>query len=310
MAKHLNSIEIRHLRLFLAAAEHGSFRRAGNALRIQQSSISRRVRDLEDHLGASLFQRQKCGVSLTLAGERFLRRTRAVLLELETGTREVASIGRCEAGRVRLGISSSLASGFLADLLREYERAHPAVDLVVVEGDPRDHISEVRKLRFDIAFVTGSRNWPGCETDFLWSERVFVALPVGHDLAEREFLDWSDLEKENFIVGNTAIGRDIHDLLVHNLSRPGHHPHIQAQYVARENIFSLVAIGLGLTLASEAATANGVPGILFLPIAQERIPFSAVWSIQNDNPASRRFLSLARSMSNLSGASRTIAGPN
>ena len=65
--------EIRHLRYFVTAAEHGSFRKASQTLGIQESAVSRRIRDLEDHLGASLFQRQAsgvtCGTSLTASAD-------------------------------------------------------------------------------------------------------------------------------------------------------------------------------------------------------------------------------------------------
>lgn len=62
-------LELRQIRYFLAAAEHGSFLKAASALEIQESAISRRIRDLEDELGASLFQRHNGGVCLTLAGQ-------------------------------------------------------------------------------------------------------------------------------------------------------------------------------------------------------------------------------------------------
>ncbi len=58
----------------------------------------------------------------------------------------------------------------------------------------------------------------------------------------------------------------------------------------------LVAIGQGLTLTSEATTATAFPGIVYRPLADETLPFSAIWSPRNDNPAFRRFLSLAKSM--------------
>ena len=72
-------LAFRHLRYFVTAAEHGSFRKAAAALGIQESTVSRRIRDLEDHLGASLFQRHNGGVMLTLAGHRLLRHPRKAL---------------------------------------------------------------------------------------------------------------------------------------------------------------------------------------------------------------------------------------
>ena len=78
----------------------------------------------------------------------------------------------------------------------------------------------------------------------------------------------------------------------------GHHPDIHLQYVGRDNMLALVAIGCGLTLTSEATTVVRFPGIVYRPVANEILPFSAVRSPGNDNPACRRLLSLARSMAN------------
>ncbi|WP_394113062.1 LysR family transcriptional regulator [Xanthobacter wiegelii] len=67
-------IEIRHLRYFIAATDAGSFRKAAAALGVQESSVSRRIRDVEDQIGASLFVRHSGGINLTMAGQRFLHR--------------------------------------------------------------------------------------------------------------------------------------------------------------------------------------------------------------------------------------------
>lgn len=287
---------LHHLRYFVAAAEHGSFRKAGIAVGIGESAISRRIRDLEDRLGASLFQRNPGGVSLTLAGQRFLRRTRTALQHIDAGAKDVAVIGRSEEGRIRIGIFSSLASGFLFDLLRTFDRDHAGVFLELINGSPAEHVAAVRQLRLDVAFLTGAAQWSGCETERLWSEKVFAVLPDGHRLTVKDDLGWHDLAGESFIVSDAAPGPEIHDYLVQRLSNLGHHPDVQAQYVGRDVLLSMVAVGRGLTLTSEATTATQIPGIAYRPIADEVLPFSAIWSPRNDNPACRRFLSLARVM--------------
>lgn len=289
-------IEVRHLRYFLAAAEHGSFRKAAAALSIHESAVSRRVRDLEDELGASVFQRHNGGVSLTLAGQRFFARARRALRQIEYGTQDVSSVGRGEDGRIKIGIYSSLASGFLRELFRVYDRDHAGVQIQFVDGDPADHTSAIRQLRLDVAFLTGTSQWSDCETEQLWSERVFAVLPSDHRLGGKQEVDWHDLAGERFIVSDGAPGPEIHDYLVQRLARLGHHPEIHAQFVGRDNLLSLVAVGRGLTLTSEASTAAQFPGIVFRPVANEVLPFCAVWSRRNDNPACRRLLSLARAM--------------
>lgn len=297
MAKASTGIELRQLRYFLAAAEYGSFRKAGAALKIQESAVSRRVRDLEDRLGASLFHRNSCGVCLTYAGQNFLRRARQVFRILDDGAHEVASFGRSEIGNVRVGINSSIASGFLTELFRAYGHRYASVDIELVDGEHNDHVTAIRQLRIDVAFLTGTTDRPDCDLVHLWSERIFAALPDDHTLAAREDMLWQDLREESFIVSDTAAGQEFHGYLIRRLAGFGRHPKIRVQSVGRDNLLPLVALGKGLTLVNEAMTAAQFPGIIYRPIIGEMLPFCAVWSPKNDNPAFRRFLSLARSMS-------------
>ena len=130
-------IELRQIRYFLAAVEHGSFRKAALALGIHESAaVSRRIRDLEDDLGASLFQRHHGGVLLAQAGTQFVRHARNAVRQIGQGAKNVATIGRSEHGRIKIGIYSSLASGFLAESLRAYDRCHAQVRIEFIDGDP------------------------------------------------------------------------------------------------------------------------------------------------------------------------------
>jgi len=296
-ARKCDAIEIRHLCYFVAAAEHGSFRKAANVLGICQSAVSRRIRDLEDEVGVSLFHRCTNGVSLTYAGQIFFLRAKQGLRTIHEGRRYIGTVGRGEEGVVRIGIFSSLASGFLSDLLRSYGKDHSGVRTELVDGNPMEHIAGIRQLRLDVAFITGTSAWPECETAHLWSERVFAVLPDEHRLTRKDLLSWHDLAGEPFIVSDAAPGPEIHEYLIQRLAQLDHHPDVQPQYVGRDNLLPLVAIGRGLTLTSEATTAARFPGVTYRPIAGEVVPFSAVWSARNDNPAFRRLLSLAKAIS-------------
>ncbi|EKE68196.1 LysR family transcriptional regulator [Celeribacter baekdonensis B30] len=197
---------------------------------------------------------------------------------------------------LRIGIYSSIASGFLAELLRTYGCQHGDIRIELVDGNPSEHIAAIRQLRIDVAFVTGTRDWPDCERTHLWSERVYVVLPDHHALVARKELKWQDLIEEPFVVSETAPGQEIHDHLIRELANLGQHPDVQVQSVGRDNLLSLVAMGRGLTLVSEAMTVARFPGIAYRPICNEVLPFSAIWSRENDNPAFRRLLSLAKAM--------------
>ncbi|MFV0386725.1 LysR substrate-binding domain-containing protein, partial [Paracoccus sp. (in: a-proteobacteria)] len=253
-------------------------------------------RDLEDHLGAGLFHRHSGGIRLTFAGARYLPRARQILRGLHQGSREIAEIGQAKQGRVRIGLYGSIASGFLAELLQAYGQHHPSVQIELVDADPADHIVAIGQFRLDVAFLHALQDWPDYDTIPLWSERIFMALPEAHHLADRANLDWRDLAAETFIVREAASGQEIQDHLAHIFARFDRRPVFRIQSVGRANLLPLVALGQGIAIVSEAMVATRFPGLIYRPINGELLSFSAVWSPKNDNPAFRRLLSMAKTM--------------
>jgi len=280
----------------LLVAECLSFRRAARVLGVRQSAVSRRVRALEDLVGVSLFERHHAGVRVTAAGACFFDQARDALLQLNHAVKIASAAGRGAIGRLNIGILSSMAAGFLREVIRVYRARHPGVALQLLEGASLEQIALVRDRRLDVAFVLGTPSVPNCDTAQLWTEHMFIALPQGHALCENGEITWEALRDEHFIVCQSEKGRALHDHLIKRLAQIGYNPSVQRLDVGRETLMHLVALHLGLSLTSEAMVATQFPEVAFRPIAGDAavIPFSAVWLPNNDNPAFRRFLSLAR----------------
>ncbi|MEJ2623553.1 MAG: LysR family substrate-binding domain-containing protein [Pseudolabrys sp.] len=199
---------------------------------------------------------------------------------------------------------ASLASGFLTELLQAYAVRNPSIRPDVSEGDSALHIAAVQQHRIDIAFLPGHPTVPSCDVAHLWSERIFVILPAGHELAMQETVSWSDFRERHFIVTETEPGPKIHDYLVTHLVQMEHHPTVERCPVCRDTLMQLVAFGRGLSLTTAAATAVLFPGVVFRPLVADELPFSAVWSPRNDNPALQRLISLARTPAKTGSASQ------
>lgn len=300
-------IELRHLHYFVAAAEHGSFRKAGSAIGVQQSALSRRIRDLEHHVGVVLFHRYSGGVRLTYGGRRFLQRVRSILKAIGDGVHDIAAIARAEHGHLQIGIYASIAGGFLAELLRRYSDQYPNVHVELIADDPEVHIAAIHQHNIDVAFMAGDRTWPGFATAPLWSEGVFVVVPDDHPLAAQKEVSWQQLAGESFIVNEAAPGQAVRDYLVRRFATFGYYPDIQILRVGRENLFPLVALNRGLTVVSEAMTAALFPGVSYRHITGEILPFSAVWCQRNHNPALIGLLDLADAMAKAIGATARTA---
>lgn len=112
----------------------------------------------------------------------------------------------------------------------------------------------------------------------------------------RAAVNLGELAEDRFIVSEAPPGEEIRDYLVQRLAHLGHHPDIQQQSVGRDNLIRLVALNLGVTLTSEATISGQLPGISFVPLIEQSLPFCAVWSADNDNPALHRLLDIARSI--------------
>jgi DNA-binding transcriptional LysR family regulator len=291
----------------IVALEQRSFHRAANVIGTDQSVISRRIRGLEDELGVSLFERDRTGVRPTTAGKEFIHRARAALCDLDYAVKLARSAGNGSSGFLRVGFLCSLGSGFLRDLLTEFAQGHKTVTVDVAYGGSRDHIRQIRDRSMDIAFFTGLPDLPDCNVELLWHERVYCALPEDHRFSSLEAIHWPDLQSECFIVGREEPGPEIHEYLIRRLATLGFHPDVRRLSVCRESLFHLVAMGFGATLTSESAVATPFRGVRFKPIAgdEDLLPTVGVWLPGNDNPALRRFVSLARVMKNARTSGRS-----
>src|SRR5260221_4945298 len=203
----------------LAVAEHLNFRHAASALGVSQSSVSTGIKQLEQDLGILLFERRHRGVRLTEAGQHFLEHVATGIEHLDHAVKTAGAIARGEQGRLRIGLYSSIAAGFLAELLRQFRELHPAVDLQITEGRARDTIREVREARLDVAFVVGVPPAGDCHSKPLWTEALLVALREGHPLAGAEGVRWPELAGEPFLARSGGAGPQVHDHIV--LRLPG-----------------------------------------------------------------------------------------
>ena len=283
----------------LAVAEHLNFRHAANVLGTTQSSVSARIKGLEDALGILLFERRHRGVLLTEAGRHFVTEVSAGIAQLDHTVRTAGAMVEGTEGHLAIGLHSPIAAGFLADLRRRYRTNYPMIEQSVLEGRSSETIALVREGKLDVAFVAGALNAPDCHSRLLWCEPMIIALPADHPLAEREAVTWLDLADETFLIRHGGTGPQVFEHVVRRISERGRSPRILCCDVARDTLMGMVATGEGITLTSKATTYVPFPGVAFRPIADETEParFSAVWSPHNRNPALLNLLDLATQMS-------------
>lgn len=288
------SLELRDLDIMIKVVEVGSFRGAAAEFRVEPSAVSRRIRSLEDRLGASLFERSRSGVRLTDAGRLFHDGTRTAIEHLDHAVRSVLVAGRGGSGNVTIGITGSLSSCFLGQLIRTFRAEHPSVVMTISEGSHHDHLAGIADHSLDIAFVLGCSKPEGFDAEHLWSEPVLAALASDDQRTVQPRLSFSSLAHDHFITSSDPSGLEVHDFIIRSLSGVNFRPNISRYRIGREAVIKMVGLDFGTSLACGAEIHVSYPHVTFVPLVGEEVPFSAIWSPQNDNPALRRLVSLAR----------------
>ena len=291
-----SAVDLQQLRYAVAAADHGSFRRAAEVLLLRQSTLSRCISQLEYSLGLIVFERFSGGVRATTAGRHFLRTARSILEQMDSLVNSAHYAGCGEAGRLTVGFYTSISAGNLRATLVDYKRRFSQIDVCLKESSRVRLVTALRNGALDIAIVTSELPLLGNQGKPLWSERILLALLEGHPLAGKDVVYWTDLRGETVLLSQYDPGRELEDLLLSKLVSPEDRPKIAHHDVSRGIIKSLIAAGFGVSLVTESDVGANFSGLTFRELRDgtgpSRVGFSAHWRSDNDNPALANFLKL------------------
>lgn len=288
-------VELRDLRWAIVAGRHRSLRQAAETLNIRQSTLSRRLRDVEYRLGATLFERTNGGTRPTAAGQEFLEAAQRIIGETDTAFSRVKSGSSGKSGRLTIGVNTSMSAGNLRAILTEYQRRFPDVDIHTADGSHNRMLSDLAANAMDVAIMTTNNgNWDD-RTLPLWSERVVIAIPEHHPLVGQSVVQWAELRDERLLSSRRDPGPELQHLLMVKLGFHGPHRIVEHE-VGMDHLLSLVGAGLGLSLIFEGGTGAIYPGVIYREVhgsdGPTRLDFIACWRHANSNPTLVPFLGL------------------
>lgn len=290
------AIELQQLRLAVAACDHGSFRRAAEALSIKHTAFSRAIGQLEYLVGTSLFERSSGGIKPTLAGRAVLRIARLILEQVDMLVDTGRSGGRGDTGHLVIGFYTSMSTGNLRATLAEFKKLLPQLELATMERSRSRLMTALRNGTVDVVISPGRLPSKDTRSLLLWSERILISLPQDHCLAAREIIYWTDLRNEKLLLSEYDPGRELEDLLISKLVHPDDRPRVERHDVSRGIIKSLTSMGMGLSLVMESDIGASFAGLVYRELQDgsgpSRVDFHAHWRDDNENPALKRFLDL------------------
>lgn len=168
-------IDPRSFQYVLAAAQHGSFRRAAASLNVQQSTISRAVGRLEARLGGRLFERSHTGIRSTSVGDRFVKEAGLGFAHLQLAMQTMRAVQNGERGQLVVGMTVPFT--LVGDAMERFSEEHRGIDVELIETTNGESSRSIRQRKMDIAFVTQPVSTERSQSLHLCDNRLFVALP-------------------------------------------------------------------------------------------------------------------------------------
>jgi len=242
-------MDIPKLKLFCALAASLHFGRAASACHVSPSTLSRNIKQLEDDLGVSLFERDNRSVALTQEGESFLQFAREVLQQWETYQESLLAQADQLRGQLSIYCSITASYSFLYDVLTRFRVKHPGIALKLHTGDPAQSIERVQAGYEDIAIAAKPDKLPPGISfkPIAHSPLVFICAK---GLRDWDKADWNQIP---VIIPEEGLARERLDSWFESQSIK---PTIYAEVKGNEAIVSMVSLGFGVGVLPKIVVDN------------------------------------------------------
>lgn len=275
-------MELRHLRCFLAVAEELHFARAAEKLHIEQSPLSRAIKELEDELGVQLFVRTTRSTRLTRAGKLFLDYVPRVFSALEQARESVKSAINGFHGQLRIALSDGITPSRLPALLARCREEDPEIEIRLFEVPLDQQIKGLHDDLYDAGFSMTDEVGDGIIIDPAWEDQLMVAVPARHPLLAYKRIPLEEVLRYPIVLGDPAVCEGHARQVDRILRRQEREPLIAQRVATFDVMMTLVSAGLALGLAGTAHIASSrEPGVVARPLAG-RPPMLTTYLLRRD----------------------------
>lgn len=262
-------LNLRQLKYFIAVAEELNFRRAAERLFITQPPLSRQIQMLEETLGARLLDRDRGGVRLTEAGERFLADARALLRESEQAVMRVRPQGVAdERPLLRVGITTVVDVGLFAGIEPTFEQRFPGVRVSIKRQISAHSIRDLNQGRIDVAVIGLPSRADGLTVESLFDDPLVACISASHQLARRQRISIRDLGGDRLFWFERKLNPAYYDYCERVFERVGFSPQRIPEPADYHVLLGLIAEGQGIALVPNSLNTVTRKGVMFKRILE------------------------------------------
>ena len=256
-------MELRHLRCFLIVAEELHFARAAERLHIDQSPLSRTIKELEEELGARLFIRTTRNTQLTRAGRQLLEHVPRIFTALDQARDGVKSATNGFLGQLRIALSDGVTPTRLSTLLARCREEDPEVEIRLFEVPLGLQIKGLHEDLYDVGFSMAEDGGDGILVTPAWEDELMVAVPARHPVLAFKQVPLKEVLRYPLALGDPAVCEGHARQIDRFLRKLDQEPLIAQRVATFDVMMTLVSAGLALGLAGEAHIASSrEPGVV------------------------------------------------
>ena len=274
-------LKMGELRVFVAALEHRSFRKAAAVLHLSQPAVTKAIASLEDTLGVQLFDRVSNGVEPTVHGRSFAPRAVAIFDELRRAAQDLSLAQGGTHTSLRLGVVPTASVPFLPMAVKRLVDEHPGVFVSVVENTEAGLMDSLRKRDIALAMVRLSQLDANDDLQLhtRFEDALCIVAGKDHPLASQSVLTWPQLLQERWVMPPAGCGL-FADVLRTLDAAQMEMPHRVVEALSLPVRLGLVmhASMLSFCLRSQIALAPGKDLLVRLPF-ELPVPCSAVGTV-------------------------------
>lgn len=261
-------MELRHLRCFLAVAEELHFARAAEKLHIEQSPLSRAIKELEEELGEQLFVRTSRSTRLTRAGKLFLEHVPRIFTALQQARDSVKAAANGFHAQLRIALSDGITPSRLPSLLALCREEEPEVEIRLFEVLLSQQIKGLNDDLYDVGFAQSDEVGDGIVAEPIWNDPLWVAMPARHPLLKHKRIPLEEVLRYPLVLCDPQVCEGHAQQLERVLRRIDMEPLIAERVASFDLMLALVSAGFALGLAGAPHIASSrEPGVVARPLA-------------------------------------------
>lgn len=264
---------------FLATAEVLNFHKASSTMFIAQPALSRQIKNLEDEIGAILFDRTKKQIKLTAAGLFFKTEMKRVFDQLEQTKKRAGQIHRGEAGEIKMGHVSSAIQSVIPPFLMKIKQHHPDLKIALNESACTDIVSKILNRELDFGLIPNVMVPNEIEEVTLYKENFVVVMPKNLKISSQKKERLKELSKADWILPALEDSQGYNEILYRLFHKNGFWPKVVFESPNASTNLRLVSEGLGVTIIGKSAIKNVKLNIKHFEIteASPKVEMRFVW---------------------------------